>query len=457
MISKSWRGRLAPVVGIFALTGLAFGAATAAGDDGGDPQPVDFTHNVVGRAGARHGRRLRHRAGGRRPARRSARRRRSSRRTSTPTASGMPPAQRDVDRRQPHRPDNIIGGANDYQLGLNPGGHVSETLLSRAHVTFDGGKTWSDVPAHLELHLPGHRRPGRRVRRRRPRLLRHARLPLRRPGQRAEPGRSRLRTRATAARPGHVAASPRAAASRPASATCSTRSTSRRGATATRSSPTATSGSARRAASSAPRSTPRSRTTTATRGAAPQLISGDLDEAFVSVPTVASDGRIFVAFMNTDDLTTGRDTYYVVEVDPATGARVGGPFAVGAGHRRFHRLPDRVRPADLPGQRVPLLGGRQHHRRSDRTRPTWRWSGRTCATALRPAPTNPYDGGDQLGRDRQPVDRLRAAPGRAPAAVDLAGDQFMPWGAFDAVGHAADRHVRSQRRLRPTTCTTTRC
>ena len=41
---------------------------------------------------------------------------------------------------------NIIGGANDYQLALNPGGHVSETIQSRAHVTFDGGKTWSMFP-----------------------------------------------------------------------------------------------------------------------------------------------------------------------------------------------------------------------------------------------------------------------------------------------------------------------
>ena len=39
--------------------------------------------------------------------------------------------------------NNMIGGPNDYQLAINSGGHVSETLLSRAHVTFDGGTTWS--------------------------------------------------------------------------------------------------------------------------------------------------------------------------------------------------------------------------------------------------------------------------------------------------------------------------
>src|SRR5262249_7976507 len=41
---------------------------------------------------------------------------------------------------------NMIGGANDYQLAVNPGGDVTETVLSRAHVTFDGGKTWSEYP-----------------------------------------------------------------------------------------------------------------------------------------------------------------------------------------------------------------------------------------------------------------------------------------------------------------------
>ena len=47
------------------------------------------------------------------------------------------------------------------------------------------------------------------------------------------------------------------------------------------------------------------------------------------VAKVAADNRVYVTFMNTDDLSTGRDTYYVVEVSPATGARVAGPFRVG--------------------------------------------------------------------------------------------------------------------------------
>jgi hypothetical protein len=46
----------------------------------------------------------------------------------------------------PKDSDNIIGGANDYQISLSPGGTVYETIHSRAHVTFDGGDTWTEYP-----------------------------------------------------------------------------------------------------------------------------------------------------------------------------------------------------------------------------------------------------------------------------------------------------------------------
>jgi len=61
---------------------------------------------------------------------------------------------------------------------------------------------------------------------------------------------------------------------------------------------------------------------------APTVISGTLDQAFVSVPTVAADGRIYVAFLNTTDPQTFRDDYELVEVSPATGAAVFGPVKV---------------------------------------------------------------------------------------------------------------------------------
>jgi len=41
---------------------------------------------------------------------------------------------------------NMIGGANDYQLKVSGGGTTNETVFSRAHVTFDGGRTWAMAP-----------------------------------------------------------------------------------------------------------------------------------------------------------------------------------------------------------------------------------------------------------------------------------------------------------------------
>src|SRR5262249_11091379 len=46
----------------------------------------------------------------------------------------------------PTNPQNMIGGGNDYQIGLNPGGHVAGSVLSPAPLTFAGGKTCSMCP-----------------------------------------------------------------------------------------------------------------------------------------------------------------------------------------------------------------------------------------------------------------------------------------------------------------------
>jgi hypothetical protein len=45
----------------------------------------------------------------------------------------------------PTNMSNLIGGANDYQLNVSSGGTVYETIYTRAHVTADGGRTWSMV------------------------------------------------------------------------------------------------------------------------------------------------------------------------------------------------------------------------------------------------------------------------------------------------------------------------
>lgn len=43
----------------------------------------------------------------------------------------------------PTDPENFVASANDYQFA-GTGQHVTETVLSRAHVSFDGGRSWAN-------------------------------------------------------------------------------------------------------------------------------------------------------------------------------------------------------------------------------------------------------------------------------------------------------------------------
>src|SRR5262249_1120507 len=62
----------------------------------------------------------------------------------------------------------------------------------------------------------------------------------------------------------------------------------------------------------------------------PVQISGNLVADEASVPIVAADGSIYVAFLTSDNAVAPhfRDQYAVVKVDPPTGAKVAGPFIV---------------------------------------------------------------------------------------------------------------------------------
>jgi hypothetical protein len=331
----------------------------------------------------------------------------------------------------PTDPNNIIGGANDYQLAINPGGHVSETLLSRAHVSFDGGLTWTEYPLNansayqatgdpaVAFDASGH--------------AYYATLGFRFVGptnalspdvlvfNSGDGGRHWTQSRIATGSgnfgsPGELLDKEYVAAwgNGNAVVTFGDFHDVQKGATV----------SARIFAS-----------VTHDFGATwstPRVISGDLDQAFVSVPTVTSTGRIFVAFMNTNDLTSGRDTYEVVEISPATGARVAGPFDVAL---------------VIDGRTdYPLAFGRQTYQDSilrswaagnitaDPTNPGHLavvWS--DMRNSVTPAPANPYEAvtnSDVIVSQSTDFGRTWSAP----VAVTLANDQFMPWGAFDASG-----------------------
>jgi len=331
----------------------------------------------------------------------------------------------------PTNPLNMIGGANDYQLGLNPGGHVSQSTLSRAHVTFDGGRTWSMYPINsnsayqatgdpaVAFDASGH--------------AYYATLGFRFVGpvsalnpdvlvSNSPDGGRTWTTRRVASGSGnfgsvgHLLDKEYLAAWGTGNAIV-------------------TYGDFRLGQRGALLSGQIYASVTHDFGATwstPQLISGALDQAFVSVPIVAADGHIYVAFLNTDDLATGRDSYYVVEVSAATGARVAGPFRVAGVIDGFTDY--------------PIALGRQTY--EDSAFRSWAagniaadptnaahlavvWSDMRNSTL--PAPANPYvavTNSDVIVS--QSFDRGRTWS--AATAIPRVNDQFQPWGAFDAAG-----------------------
>jgi BNR/Asp-box repeat len=152
-----------------------------------------------------------------------------------------------------------------------------------------------------------------------------------------------------------------------------------------------------------------------------------------SVPVVAADGSIYVSFLSTADATTGRDQYLVVKVDPATGARIGGPYKVA-------NLIDG--PNDFA---ISAFGDTTYQDSQFRT-----WSfGNIAAdptnashlavvwSDMRDGPatsSNPY--ATTTNSDivlSQSFDG--GATWSAAAAIQKPGDQFMPWSAYDSSGH----------------------
>ena len=333
----------------------------------------------------------------------------------------------------PTNAQNMIGGANDYQLALNSGGHVSETILSRAHVTFDGGTHWSMYPLNatstyqatgdpaVAFDASGH--------------AYYATLGFRfvGPGNAQSPdvlvsnsgdGGKTWSTARIAQGSGvftsvgdvldkeYIAAWGNGNA-------IVTYGDFRQG---------------RKGSFVSARIYSSVTHDGGTTWSTPAVISGSLLFAFVSTPVVAADGKIFVSFLNTTDLATGRDDYEVVEVNPATGAAAG--------------LPIKVATTIDGATDYPIAFFRQTYQ--DSLFRTWAagnitadprpshaghlavvWSDMRNSTI--PAPSDPYSA--TTNSDVIVSQSFNSgATWSVPTSIALAGDQFMPWGAYDTTG-----------------------
>jgi hypothetical protein len=331
----------------------------------------------------------------------------------------------------PTNPLNILGGANDYQLAINPGGHVSETVLSRAHVSFDGGATWTTYPLNATSTYQATGDPavafdaagnayyatlGFRfvgpVNAQDPDVLVHSSK---------DGGKSWSQARIASGSGvftsvGDLLDKEYIAAWGDGNAIV-------------------TFGDFRLGQKGSFVSARIFASVTHDGGATwstPAVISGSLDEAFVSTPITTADGRVFVSFLNTTDLVTGRDDAMVVEVSPTTGHRIAGPFTAAHTVDGFTDY--------------PIAFGRQTYQ--DSTFRTW------AAGNIASDPTNPAHLAVVFSDMRNstlpaPADPYTAKTNSdivisqsfdsghtwsAATAIALPGDQFMPWSAYDGTG-----------------------
>jgi hypothetical protein len=331
----------------------------------------------------------------------------------------------------PSNPLNMIGGVNDYQLAINPGGQVSESVHSRAHVTFDGGHSWAEYPIMFRSTYQATGDPalafdaaGRAY---------YATLGFRFVGPTNAQNPDVLVANSTDG--GITWDSVRIAEGTGNFGSVGTSLDKEYIAAWGNGNAIVTYGNFQLGNKGSFISAKIYSTVTHDGGATwstPQIISGSLDEAFVAVPIVAVNGRIFVAFLNTTDLATGRDDYEVVEVSSSTGARLAGPFKVAT---------------TIDGATdYPIAFGRQTYH--DSLFRSWAagniaadptngahlaviWSDMRNSTL--PAPRNPYT----AATNSDVIVSQSFDSGRtwsAPVALALAGDQFMPWGAYDMLG-----------------------
>lgn len=330
----------------------------------------------------------------------------------------------------PTNPLNMIGGANDYQLALNSAGQVSESILSRAHVTFDGGESWANyaVFSNSAYQATGD-----------PALAFDA-------AGRAYYGTLGFRFVGSSATNPDVLVSTSGDGGKSWDVSVVAAGSGNEGSTGDlldkewvaawgNGNAIVTFGDFRLGQLGSFVSAKIYDSVTHDGGAtwsAPTLISGSLDEAFVSVPTVAADGSIYVAFMNTTDLSTGRDDYEVVKVSPATGARLAGPTKVATVIDGATDYP--IAFGSQTYQDSVFRSWAAGNITSDPTNAAHLavvWSDMRNSTT--PAPSDPY-----TAKTNSDVVVSESFDGgstwTAATAITRKGDQFMPWGAFDASG-----------------------
>ena len=425
--------RLRPLL-LFSLAGVAVVASQSAAIADTNPQPVDLTHNVMSAPAPDTSAQF-----GTSPPVHSGT---AICTTATSTAanvntdcaqSTVGPHNESSIAVNPTNPLNMIGGMNDYQLAQNIEGKVSETIQSQAHVTFDGGKTWSDYPVFSSSDYMATGDPALAFDANGQayyatlgfRFVSKANIQNADVLVNTSVDGGKTWTVNVVQHGSGVATSVgnsldkewvAAWGSGNAIATWTNFLQDQKGnvtSVTTHSSVTHDGGKT---------------------WSNQNTISGSFNAADFTTPKVTADGRIFTTFINTPaGSTDGRDNFNVVELSPATGAQIGSSVKIAT---VFDGNTD-----------YPLAFGRQTYQDSvfrngdvfslavDPTNGAHMagvWADMRNSTL--PAPSDPYKA--KTNSDvivSQSFDH--GATWSAPTALAIANDQFMPWGTYDTNGN----------------------
>jgi hypothetical protein len=336
----------------------------------------------------------------------------------------------------PTNPNHLIGSVNDYQLVVNPDGSITETVYSRAHVSFDRGQTWTNYGIPFPSRYDATGDPGVAF---------------------DADGRAYISTlgfnffdatvpfdvlTSTSTDGGKTWATPTVVG--PGSTTSS-------GTVANDKEYIAAWGHGNAIvtytafnfdSSGNYISSPIFATVTHDGGnswSTPTQISGNFIRDQGSVPTVAADGSIYVSFESFDNEVAPnyRNNYMVVKVDPNTGQAVASPVVIALVHDGNFDYPISV-------------DGRETYQDSQFR--TWAFGNITSdptnaqhlAMIWSDTRNNPYPDGVLPSLDpysvvtNSDVIVSQSFDGgqtwSSPSAIQLPNDQFMPWGAYDETG-----------------------
>ena len=157
------------------------------------------------------------------------------------------------------------------------------------------------------------------------------------------------------------------------------------------------------------------------------------DQSQGSVPVRSADGSIYVSFLNYADAVSGRDQYLVVKVDASSGARIAGPYLIARVVDGFTDYP--INAFGLPtyqdSQFRSWAFGPITADPTNATHLAMVWS--DMRNSQLPAPSDPYQA--RTNSDiivSQSFDGGRSWSG--PTAIAAPGDQFQPWAVYDSTG-----------------------